>query len=807
MSISRISIIIPTKDRPDDLKRCVESIVNQKKVYPKEVIIVDAGDERRWLDLSRFKNAGFPLIRIKSEPSLARQKNIGAMTAIGEIVAFLDDDCVVTENYMEALEAAYRTLPDAAGIQGIIINTEKRNFLKRLFTAMFFLAALDGNGKMKASANPSYLDKDTSLRENKPLRTEVLMGCATYKKSVFEAGFLLNESLEGYSFGEDYELSYKISRKFKLYVVPDVRLYHFNSPVSRNRWEYYYQRIANVHLYWKEFRFDTHLWNRFAFGLYVVGTLLQAMLGCIKSGSLAGLKGWRRGVLEIAGSSGEKNILSEKKKAAGIIIMALLCGLTLLFNNYAPLVLIILIWIFLYLARGGFIEKILFLLIVYMPFDFFILSHVPPSLFLYMKYLSTALVFVVSAALILQSHKRLVLLKSIPGIFFILLYVIVAFISGLINNVSFSTTVTAFQQELRYIPLFIALAITNFDKKYIMAALKAILVVGIVNVLIGLLQLCAGKFVNPFLIQRSIVVEGELMATGTVQVLQNAGLVFGAFPSYNVFGAYLTIIFLLIVSVNQFKVFQSVLLKRAGLLTFVVLLFTLSRSSIMGASIGYLIILLVSRARRSVPVTFFFISVMILIFVIGFETRIYTPNPQELPFMPRILEAFSPEGWRSSAMYGRTALIDFTVKAIINSNSVIFGLGPGNWGSLLAWKYSDFYNSILGSSQASGFDKTILADVNWASILGQFGVAGILFFGSFILSIIRYCMNIVRAVKYADPLLKSLALAMLGILIAVSLEAFFGPWFASRSIAFYIWLLAGFTVSLYNCEKAGCEIK
>ena len=803
MRLSEISVVIPTKDRPDELRRCLASILAQKEAYPEEVIIVDSGDEKRELDISPFKKSAFPIFRVKSEPGLTRQRNIGIERAKGEIIAFLDDDSVVTDDYFESLEASYNLVPDASGIQGTIINSPKRTLLNKFFARIFFLAETNGDGKVKRSGTPSFLDNDTCVRKNRPCRTDIFCGVASYRRRVFEAGFRFNELLQGYCLGEDYEFSYKVSRRFPLYTAPAVRSYHLPSTAGRDPAAYYYQRIANVYLYYKEFEFDASLINRLAFFLYVLGTMFQAARDSLMNRCLSGLSGWWRGLSEIAGKVGSQREggVSTKVGLIGVMAVALLCGAAILLNTWMPLILILLIWLVWYLSRSGFIKGILLLLIIYMPFDSFILSHMQPSLFLYMKYLSTGTILLISMIMILRSYNRPDIFMKVPGLLFLLLYIISGFISAIINNVDPAVTFTALQQELRYIPLFIGLGVTYLDERYIKKAVKVILIVGFVNVLVGIVQLCGGKFITPLLLQKAVIVESELISLGTAQVIQKAGLIFGVFPSYNVFGAYLTIIFLLLAGFNRYKIFNSSVLRKAEILVFITLLFTLSRSSIMGATIGYLIILFASKSKKSIPIVLLFVGTVIFIFLIGFEMKIYAPNPQELPFIPRILEAFSPEGWRSSAMYGRTALMDLTMKALTDSGSFFFGLGPGNWGGLLAWKYSAFYNSILGSSQASVLDKTILADVNWASILGQFGIIGTSFFVLFVLSVARYSLRIVRISKAADPVFRSLALAALGVIAAISLESFFGSWFVSRSIAFYLWILAGFMVSLGNCKK------
>lgn len=110
----RISVVIPTRRRPRQLRACLESL--RAVDYPVanfEVIVVDDGGGlpaalieavRPWLD-----------IRLLSQdhhgPATARNRGIAA--ARGDIVAFTDDDCTVDRGWLRALDEAIARHPDA----------------------------------------------------------------------------------------------------------------------------------------------------------------------------------------------------------------------------------------------------------------------------------------------------------------------------------------------------------------------------------------------------------------------------------------------------------------------------------------------------------------------------------------------------------------------------------------------------------------------------------------------------------------------------------------------------------------------
>jgi GT2 family glycosyltransferase len=62
---------------------------------------------------------------------------------------------------------------------------------------------------------------------NEPSYVEVLSGCnMTYPREVF-LQFFFDETLTGYSYMEDIDLSFRISRNYPLYYQPKARLEHF----------------------------------------------------------------------------------------------------------------------------------------------------------------------------------------------------------------------------------------------------------------------------------------------------------------------------------------------------------------------------------------------------------------------------------------------------------------------------------------------------------------------------------------------------------------------------------------------------
>ena len=97
-----VSVVIATRNRPDDLMDCLDSLVRQT-VRPLEVIVVDASDEVNTLEAFPSEYP-FRLHHLRSlERSAARQRNQGADRAVGLVLLFLDDDVVLQATFVEEI--------------------------------------------------------------------------------------------------------------------------------------------------------------------------------------------------------------------------------------------------------------------------------------------------------------------------------------------------------------------------------------------------------------------------------------------------------------------------------------------------------------------------------------------------------------------------------------------------------------------------------------------------------------------------------------------------------------------------------
>jgi GT2 family glycosyltransferase len=117
------TIVIPTFDRPDPLRRCLEAV--SRLVPPAggfEVVVVDDGGSAPLEALvERFRGSLRLTLLHQRHSGPARARNAGAAVARGRCLGFLDDDCRPQADWLTQLHAQLQRTPDRL-VGGATVN-------------------------------------------------------------------------------------------------------------------------------------------------------------------------------------------------------------------------------------------------------------------------------------------------------------------------------------------------------------------------------------------------------------------------------------------------------------------------------------------------------------------------------------------------------------------------------------------------------------------------------------------------------------------------------------------------------------
>lgn len=202
-----VSVIIPVKDRAVELQRCLDSLSSLN--YPREnieVIVVDDGSIDNCVDIA--KNWGAVVMPSGGKglgPSTAR--NVGAVAAKGEILAFIDSDCTASTQWLNQLIPAFGD-SEVAAVGGQVEGLKNSSALDRYEATMSSLSLGSRRRSAKNEKDTFYLPSCNLL----------------VRKTIFQK---LRGFKQAMHVGEDVDLSYRLRDKgWRIAYLPEGAIHH-----------------------------------------------------------------------------------------------------------------------------------------------------------------------------------------------------------------------------------------------------------------------------------------------------------------------------------------------------------------------------------------------------------------------------------------------------------------------------------------------------------------------------------------------------------------------------------------------------
>jgi len=219
-----ISVVIATYDRPDNLRNCLRSLVNQQTQKSMEIIVVDNHPKS---GKTPVVTAEFPQIVLIEEPrqGLSYARNAGILHGKGEIVVMTDDDVEMPAGWLENLIEPFAR-NDVMVVTGNILPFELETKAQNLFETYGGL----GRGYKTKAVDKKWFD---SYRfKAVPMWELGATANAAFRADIFnhsEIG-LLDEALgAGTPTGcsEDTMIFYQVLRMgYSIYYKPEAYVWH-----------------------------------------------------------------------------------------------------------------------------------------------------------------------------------------------------------------------------------------------------------------------------------------------------------------------------------------------------------------------------------------------------------------------------------------------------------------------------------------------------------------------------------------------------------------------------------------------------
>lgn len=115
----KISIIIPTHNRKDELKKCLDQLEKITSSGQIEIIVVDNNSDDGSQELIRkYKDA---IYVFEKSTAFSKARDTGYMNSTGEILVFTDDDAVIQEGSIAEIVKVFEKQDEVGIIAGRIL--------------------------------------------------------------------------------------------------------------------------------------------------------------------------------------------------------------------------------------------------------------------------------------------------------------------------------------------------------------------------------------------------------------------------------------------------------------------------------------------------------------------------------------------------------------------------------------------------------------------------------------------------------------------------------------------------------------
>lgn len=109
-----LSVIVPAYNAELTIEKCLSSLTSQRYDKNYEIIVIDSSSDRtEEIIRKRFKEIRY--VKLKKQVFPGQARNIGIDMAEGDIISFIDSDCIAQSEWLYSIRDSFKMGVDAVG--------------------------------------------------------------------------------------------------------------------------------------------------------------------------------------------------------------------------------------------------------------------------------------------------------------------------------------------------------------------------------------------------------------------------------------------------------------------------------------------------------------------------------------------------------------------------------------------------------------------------------------------------------------------------------------------------------------------
>lgn len=205
----KISVIIPTKNRAEMVRRFLPTLAEQTTSEHYEIIVVDNGSTDSTIEVVTELSSRWPFIRLltESKPGSAAACHAGALAARAPLIMFVDDDMLAVREFISEhlrLQSEYAN----SCVLGKVVSAESRHPFERMLAYIF-----DGGRQ--------------TLIKGEPVAVDYWSGNVSLDRSTYIEMGGYDQVFSALGYGKDIDFGHRLlERGVKLVYAPNAITYH-----------------------------------------------------------------------------------------------------------------------------------------------------------------------------------------------------------------------------------------------------------------------------------------------------------------------------------------------------------------------------------------------------------------------------------------------------------------------------------------------------------------------------------------------------------------------------------------------------